>query len=914
MLGGLRGLAAALVAVSCSAGAQDARPLPKCHTAESMQLTREHRWAEALESTRRQLAQIESAPADAAAVAAAVCLRAYTGAYLMRLERRVEALAVFQALLPEARAKLGADHGEVLNAELLAAYAHGSAGQYQQEIQLLQSLRPRVARRYGARSAEMRNVLQELSSAHSWTFNFEASFPLDREVLAINEALMKEGKCHTVADCRQAVARSQQHLADTLRRVERAAEALPLAEAGVAGQTEILGPTHPNTLDARLVLASVHQALGHYSKALEIEKDVLALAQKHHGPENSITRKARGNVAVTLTAMGQGKEARELEYVQLSQVRARRGPNHPETLLSLANLSDRLLRNGDVDAALPLLEEALGAMLATRSGLAFDDRLTFAWQSRWKRIVDDYVDALLRKKRTADAFLVSEHFKARLLADRLSLDPSERALSEEERTRLRRLKRSLASVEQSAALKRALRQPAGAEESARADLLKRISDFRPAAGAQAALPTAKQAPDWYMSLHRAEQASARISYIMLRGVVHAFVDRGGQVQVYNLGDGDAIRDTIEAYRVAMRVPPGAKPAAIWKRGIGGGYTASKPHAEAAQVTDLDEVLGFLSHALIRPLAAELRGKSRLLISPYQALAYAPFDALHLDGVRLGDRVEVTMVPSLALHAQLARRAAEYRTLQRRPFLGFGGAPYQRVQLLAPNIVQFTERDFKVQPMDVAVIAETVRKDPSRLGLAYLSLAFGFPDLPATHDEVRTIARRMGGESFYLAEERASEENLNRLADSGDLAKYRIVHFSAHGFLNEGEPALSAIVLSQLNRAPGTDGYVTVAEIAGFELRADLVVISTCDSGVGKLQQGEGVLGMSYALFQAGALSSVVTLWPVTDRGSALLMMRFYEELSGEGVSVARALSLAKRWALANGVAARTVDAFVVFGG
>src|SRR5262249_34230973 len=155
------------------------------------------------------------------------------------------------------------------------------------------------------------------------------------------------------------------------------------------------------------------------------------------GNEHPVTRKARGNLAVSLDAAGRREESLELEYRQVAQLRERLGPNHPETLLSLSNLSGRLVRSNDADKALPLLEEAISAMLATRTGLAFDERLTLAWQAHWQRIVDNYVWALLRKQRTADAFFVTEYFKARLLSDRLSFDPAERGLPDTERTELR---------------------------------------------------------------------------------------------------------------------------------------------------------------------------------------------------------------------------------------------------------------------------------------------------------------------------------------------------------------------------------------------------------------------------------------------------------------------------------------------
>jgi CHAT domain-containing protein len=215
-------------------------------------------------------------------------------------------------------------------------------------------------------------------------------------------------------------------------------------------------------------------------------------------------------------------------------------------------------------------------------------------------------------------------------------------------------------------------------------------------------------------------------------------------------------------------------------------------------------------------------------------------------------------------------------------------------------------------MDMKVLAQSVRRNPDKIGQAMMALTLGFRDLPASGAEVKIIAARMGPSAAALTGEHASEANVYKLADDGGLARFRVLHFSTHGFLSDDEPGLSAIVLSQVNRAPGTDGYLTVAEIAPLELRSDLVVVSACDSGAGRLQRGEGLLGLSYALFQAGTVSSIVSLWPIPDKASADFMVRFYEEWT-PGTSPAAALAQTKRWALQKGLPAHMVDAFVYFG-
>jgi hypothetical protein len=98
-------------------------------------------------------------------------------------------------------------------------------------------------------------------------------------------------------DCKVTLARARQHLADTLRRVGQAKEALPLAEAAYAAHAEARGRFHPNTLDARLIVASVYGELGERQRAIAIEREVLDDAMKHLGFEHEMTKKARGNLA-----------------------------------------------------------------------------------------------------------------------------------------------------------------------------------------------------------------------------------------------------------------------------------------------------------------------------------------------------------------------------------------------------------------------------------------------------------------------------------------------------------------------------------------------------------------------------------------------------------------------------------------
>jgi CHAT domain-containing protein len=159
---------------------------------------------------------------------------------------------------------------------------------------------------------------------------------------------------------------------------------------------------------------------------------------------------------------------------------------------------------------------------------------------------------------------------------------------------------------------------------------------------------------------------------------------------------------------------------------------------------------------------------------------------------------------------------------------------------------------------------------------------------------------------------ASDQNLQRFADEGELIQFRYLHFATHGIVESQSPLNSSLLLSdnqapdaqqlkQAERSPSA-GRVTAEQIMrGWKLDADLVTLSACETGLGQYAGGEGYLGFSQALFLAGARSLILSLWKVDDASTTLLMTRFYENLAGRrpGLTTpmpkAQALAEAKAW-------------------
>lgn len=173
------------------------------------------------------------------------------------------------------------------------------------------------------------------------------------------------------------------------------------------------------------------------------------------------------------------------------------------------------------------------------------------------------------------------------------------------------------------------------------------------------------------------------------------------------------------------------------------------------------------------------------------------------------------------------------------------------------------------------------------------LAVGNPDLgPALNlryaeREARSIGDRFPG-SRILVRQEATKLKVKAL--SGDAG---LIHFATHGELNEQDPLASALLLAP----DGTEGgRLEVRELFGLDLHARLVVLSACETGLGKLSQGDELVGLQRAFLYAGTPAVVTTLWKVDDRASFVLMREFYDQLL-KGRSPAESLRAAQRAAM-----------------
>jgi len=176
----------------------------------------------------------------------------------------------------------------------------------------------------------------------------------------------------------------------------------------------------------------------------------------------------------------------------------------------------------------------------------------------------------------------------------------------------------------------------------------------------------------------------------------------------------------------------------------------------------------------------------------------------------------------------------------------------------------------------------------------------FPPLPSSREEADAITK--------FAPKGDAKEALNFEANratamSPELAKYRMIHFATHGVVNFTHPELSGIVLSLVDeKGQPQDGYLSLHDIYNLNLPAELIVLSACETGIGKEIKGEGLIALTRGFMYAGAPRVVASLWKVDDAATATLMAELYKQMLTNGLKPAAALrvaqlriSLQKRW-------------------
>lgn len=282
----------------------------------------------------------------------------------------------------------------------------------------------------------------------------------------------------------------------------------------------------------------------------------------------------------------------------------------------------------------------------------------------------------------------------------------------------------------------------------------------------------------------------------------------------------------------------------------------------------------LYDTLIGSVEALLEDADQLLVVPTDELHYLPFEALWDGREHLIRRWAVSYTPSVSV----LERLAEMKSVKNSSHM----------------FVAFADPE-PLAGWSVDAMRRTSEAEPTRSGVLAAIRAGELRRLPGARDEVRAIAEILAAEDVRLY--MGLEATEARLKEDPDVRQARWLHLASHGIL-EDRAGFSSLYLAH-EPASAEDGLLQVHEIGDLDLSAELVVLSACETGLGSMVRGEGLVGLSRAFLSAGARNLVVSLWKVEDRSTADLMVAFYRRLH-QGEPPVRALRGAKLQLLSEG--------------
>jgi CHAT domain-containing protein/TPR repeat protein len=318
-----------------------------------------------------------------------------------------------------------------------------------------------------------------------------------------------------------------------------------------------------------------------------------------------------------------------------------------------------------------------------------------------------------------------------------------------------------------------------------------------------------------------------------------------------------------------------------------------------------EIAAKLSEILLAPVVSQI-GDKRLLIVPDGALNYIPFSALpspkevETADLRqpLGINHEIVTLPSASILA-LLREEIQSRKPAPKMLAVFADPVFNQTDVRANSAIAARTRGDAKQ-RNAALKTNTEIEKPSfnrdfERAVSDVGLrsdeSGGLPRLPFSRREADSIFR-VAPKNLSLKE--VDFDASKTSVFESNLEQYRILHFATHGLLNSQHPELSGIVLSLVNKkGSDIDGFLRLQDIYNLKLSADLVVLSACNTALGKDVKGEGLIGLTRGFMYAGAPRVVASLWKVDDAATAEFMSIFYRKMLGENLRPAAALRAAQ---------------------
>ncbi|HEY9433463.1 MAG TPA: CHAT domain-containing tetratricopeptide repeat protein [Blastocatellia bacterium] len=789
------------------------------------------------------------------------------------LEKYNESLPIYQAAGERSREALLLDSfGQV----------YQSLGEMQKALEKYNEALP-IIRALGDRRGEAR-TLNNIGFAYQALGEMQKALEKYNESLPISRALAdRSGEAQTLSN----IGIVYRSLGEPQKALEKLNEALPLRRAVSDRRGEA------RTLHS---IGVVYRSLGEPQKALEKLNEALPIIQLVGDRREEA--QILNNIGLVYWSLGEPQKALEKhnEALPIFQLAGDRN-GEATTLLGIARVEQK---RGNLTQARQTIEQAISLIESLRTNIAGQE-LRASYFASQHMVFESYIDVLMqmRKQNPAAAF------------DALALAVSERARA---RSLLELLKEARADIRQgvdSSLLERerSLQQRLNARAAEQARLLNR-----------------KHTPEQADAAAK-EIAAITTEYEELQGQIRARSPRyAALTQPQPLSPTEIQQQALDENTLLLEYALGENRSYLWlvsQRSINSYELPPRTEIETATRRVYELLIArpkrgtppdpqfiaqseTLSRMLLGQVAPQLSGKRLVVVAP-GALSYLPFAALPApeDEKRPAGDYE----PLIAKHEVVSVPSASVLSVIRRETAGRQRAT-KSVAVLADPV--FEEEDPR---LNEAKNGNSSGKTPatraadvehSELMRAIRTMNFpdgraGFARLAFSRQEAESIfALTPGGTGLKATDFNASRD----LAISQQLSQYRILHFATHGLLNSERPELSGLVFSLIDQeGKPQDGFLRLHEVYNLQLNADLIVLSACETGLGKEIKGEGLIGLTRGFMYSGAPRVVASLWNVDDLATAELMKLFYRGMLKDGLPAGAALRAAqlelsgqKRWA------------------
>lgn len=660
----------------------------------------------------------------------------------------------------------------------------------------------------------------------------------------------------------------------------------------------------PSEASALSNIGRIYSITGPVEKAIDYNKQALEIQRAVGNRRNEAY--TLSNLAGDYERLGRREEALDLYKQSLTLKIATEDRGGQATTLHAIAVLER--NRGNLKEAKKQIEDALAIVESLRARIA-NEQLRSSYYATVQGIHEFYIDLLMRMHKEnasagldAEALTASERARARALLETLAeakadirqgVDPQlldrERALQKQLNDKAQEQMQILGAAHTQEQARTITRQV----ETLTAELQQAESRIKQNSPRYAALTQPRPLSLKEIQTQVLDADTLLLEYSLGEERSYLWAVTSTSITSYELPKRDEIENSArELYGLLTDANQRSSELADLRSG---NNQTKKTQSKGGQVPLRSTTAATrLANMVLAPAAAQLK-KKRLLIVADGALQYIPFGALPTPTLASVEKNyhplilehEIVTLPSASTLAVL-RQETKDRTAAPEILAVFADPVFEREDHRVKHANRTSESADKTQspgselPVSLqrAMNDTGVRDDRRKI-----------PRLPGTREEARQILALVpAGNSKQALDFNASRQT----AISGELSKYRYVHFATHGFLDSLHPELSGIVLSMVDEdGKSQDGFLRAHEVFNLKLPADLVVLSACQTGLGKEVRGEGLVGLTRGFMYAGAPRVVVSLWNVNDQATAELMGRFYRGMLKDKLRPAAALRAAQ---------------------